>query len=140
MDHTHMTGPATGTRIVLADDHAEVMAQVSCLLGERYDVVAAVANGLELLDAAARLDPDVIVLDISMPGLDGFEAARRLKQAACRSKLVFLTVWEDADYGREAMAIGADAYVVKSRLASDLMPALAEVLEGRKFLSPGIQL
>ena len=81
---------------------------------------------MELLDAAERLDPDLIVLDISMPGLDGFEAARRLKRGGCRSKVVFLTVWEDADFAREAMALGADRYVVKSRLASDLIPAISE--------------
>jgi DNA-binding NarL/FixJ family response regulator len=70
----------------------------------------------------------------------GADAARRLKQAGCRSKLVFLTVWEDADFLREAMAIGADAYVVKSRLASDLVPATAEALAGRKLVSASLKI
>jgi DNA-binding NarL/FixJ family response regulator len=93
-------------------------------------------NGVELLGAIPRTDPDVIVLDISMPGLDGFEAARRLKAAGCRSKLLFLTVCEDADFVREAMALGADGYVVKSRLATDLLTAVFEVLAERKYVSP----
>ena len=126
----------TRTRILLADDHAAALAQAAHVLGSQYEIAGTAANGLELLEAAERLDSDVIVLDISMPGLGGFEAARRLKQAGCRSKLVFLTVWEDADFVREAMAVGADAYVVKSRLASDLLLAVSEVLAGRKFVSP----
>jgi DNA-binding NarL/FixJ family response regulator len=126
----------TKTRILLADDHPALLAETARLLGEDNEVVGTVANGLELLEAAQQLDPDLIVLDISMPSLDGLEAARRLKRSGCRSKLVFLTVWEDPDFARETMALGADAYVVKSRLASDLLPALAEALAGRHFLSP----
>ena len=131
---------ATKTRILLADDHPALLAETANLLGRDHEVVASVSNGLELLDAAGRLDPDVIVLDVSMPGLDGFEAARRLQQAGCRSKLVFLTVWEDADFAREAMALGAAAYVVKSRLASDLPTAISETLAEHPFISPSITL
>ena len=117
-----------------------MLAETVRVLGQAHKVVGAVSNGLELLETAGRLDPDVIVLDISMPGLDGFEAARRLKRAGCRSKLVFLTVWEDPDFAREAMELGADGYVVKSRLASDLIPAISEVLAGRTFVSPTLSL
>jgi DNA-binding NarL/FixJ family response regulator len=127
-------------RILLADDHPALLAETVRLLGEDYAVVGAVANGLELLEAAKRLDPDVIVLDISMPILDGFEAARRLKRTGCASKVVFLTVWEDADYAREAMNLGADAYVVKSRLATDLLPAISEALSKQHFVSPTLAL
>ncbi len=126
--------------ILLADDHPALVVETVRILQQDYEVVGTVTNGLELLDAAGRLDPDLIVLDISMPGLDGFEAARRLKQAGCRSKVVFLTVWEDADFAREAMALGADAYVVKSRLASDLLPAVSEALAEHRFVSPTIAL
>ncbi len=128
------------TRILLADDHPALLAETAHLLSQQHQVVGAVADGVALLEAAARLDPDLILLDISMPGLDGFEAARRLKQSGCRSKLVFLTVWEDADFAREAMALGGDGYVVKSRLASDLMPAISEALTGHKFVSPTLKL
>lgn len=127
-------------RILLADDHPGALAQAAGRLRESYEVVGTVANGLDLLEAAHRLAPDVIVLDISMPGLNGFEAAQRLKQSGCRSKLVFLTVWEDVDFVREAISIGADAYVVKSRLASDLKLAVAEVLAEHKFVSPPLMI
>jgi DNA-binding NarL/FixJ family response regulator len=130
----------TQMRILMADDHATTLAQTARLIGEKHEVVGTVTNGLDLLAAAARLNPDLIVLDISMPGMDGLEAARRLKQAGCRSRIVFLTVHEDADYAAEALALGADAYVVKSRVASDLMPAISHALAGRKFVSATITL
>jgi DNA-binding NarL/FixJ family response regulator len=123
-------------RILLADDHPAMLAEAVRLLRDDHDVVGAAGNGLELLQAAQRLHPDLIILDISMPGLDGFQAARRLKEAGCPSKLAFLTVYEDADFAREAMTLGADAYVVKSRLASDLKLAISRVLTGHKFVSP----
>jgi DNA-binding NarL/FixJ family response regulator len=129
----------TGTtrmRILMADDHAASLAQAARLVSESHDVVGTATNGLDLLSEATRLNPDLIVLDISMPGLDGLEAARRLKAAGCRSHIVFLTVHEDADYANEALALGADAYVVKSRVASDLRQAIAATLDSRKFVSP----
>lgn len=133
-----MTCSEAKPRILLADDHAAALAQAVHVLEERNEIVGTVPDGLELLDAAGRLDPDIVVLDISMPGLGGFDAARRLKQSGSRSKLVFLTVWEDADFVREALALGAEAYVVKSRLASDLLHAISEAMSGRKFISPGL--
>jgi len=125
--------------MLLADDHPGALAQAARLLSREHAIAGAVSNGAELLEAVPRLDPDVIILDISMPGVDGFEAARRLKTAGCRSKLIFLTVWEDPDFLHEAIALGADAYVVKSRLASDLMTAVSEVLLEHKFVSPTMQ-
>jgi DNA-binding NarL/FixJ family response regulator len=130
----------TKLRILLADDHPAILAETARILQQDHEVVGTAADGLELLNAAKRLDPDLIVLDISMPGVDGFEAARRLKQAGCRSRLIFLTVWEDADFAREAMSLGADAYVVKSRLASDLIPAISEAWAKNQFVSPTIVL
>jgi DNA-binding NarL/FixJ family response regulator len=115
-----MTRTETQPRILVAHDRPAALAQAARVLGEQNEVIGTASNGLDLLGAAERLDPDIIALDISMPGLCGFETARRLRQIGSRSKLAFLTVWEDADYVREAMALGADAYVIKSRLASDL--------------------
>jgi len=126
-------------RVLLADDQPPMLAQVARVLGGRYDIVGTVGDGLSLLESAARLDPDVIVSDITMPGIDGFGAARSLKRAGCRSRLVFLTVHEDPDFVREALSLGGDAYVVKSRLVSDLSSAIQEALAGRTFVSPTVK-
>jgi len=129
---------AARKRVLLADDQPGMLAQIERALGKTYEIVGTVGDGLCLLESAARLDPDVIVTDITMPGIDGFGAARSLKRAGCRSRLVFLTVHEDPDFAREAMSFGADAYVVKSRLASDLLTAIDAALAGRKFVSPTV--
>ncbi len=125
-------------RVLLADDHAEIMTQTRNVLDGEFEIVGSVANGVDLIKAAAQLDPDVIVLDITMPGLNGIEAARRLKYSGCRAKLVFLTVHEDPDYVRAALQSGGAAYVTKARLASDLVTAIHEALEGHRFVSPTI--
>ena len=127
-------------RVLLADDQPPMLAQVARVLGGRYDIVGTVGDGLSLLESAVRLDPDVIVSDITMPGIDGFGAARSLKRAGCRSRLVFLTVHEDPDFVREALSLGGDAYVVKSRLVSDLSSAIQEALAGRTFVSPTVKI
>ena len=93
-----------------------------------------------MIEEAARLAPDLIVLDISMPKLNGIEAARQLKAAGSRAKIVFLSVHDDADYVRGALAAGAHGYVVKPRLASDLLLALRQVLASGSFVSPTISL
>ena len=103
-----------------------------------FDIVGSVGNGLELLAAATKMNPDVVVLDITMPGFDGIKVAKRLQQAGCRAKLVFLTVHDDPDYVRAALQAGGSAYVVKSRLASDLVTAIREALAERRFVSPNI--
>jgi DNA-binding NarL/FixJ family response regulator len=125
-------------RVLLAEDQPAMLAQIVFVLSGTYDIVGMVGDGLSLLESAARLAPEVIVSDISMPGIDGFGAARSLKRAGCRSRLVFLTVHEDPDFAREAFSLGADAYVVKSRMASDLLNAIHEVVAGRKFVSPTV--
>ena len=126
--------------VLLADDHAQILAQTANVLSREFEIVGSVANGLDLITAAVSLNPDVVVLDITMPGLDGIEAARRLKRASIRAKLVILTVHEDPDYVRSALHAGCDAYVVKARMASDLIPAIHEALEGHRFVSPTIAL
>jgi DNA-binding NarL/FixJ family response regulator len=131
---------AVRARIVLAEDQPAMLAQIAALLGGTYDIVGTVGDGLSLLESAARLEPDVIVSDISMPGIDGFGAARSLKRAGCRSRLVFLTVHEDPDFAREALALGAAAYVVKPRMASDLLTAIQEALAGHTFVSPTVKM
>jgi DNA-binding NarL/FixJ family response regulator len=126
--------------VLLADDHAAVLALATTALAGEFEVVDAVADGAALIEAAARLDPDVIVLDIGMPQLDGLEAARQLQRTHPRTHLVFLTVHEDADFARAAFDTGALGYVVKPRLASDLLPAVRAALAGKHFLSPTVNL
>jgi DNA-binding NarL/FixJ family response regulator len=123
-------------RVLLADDHADVLAQTASVLAGAFEIVGSVANGADLITAAARLDPDVVVLDITMPDMDGIEAARQLQHAGCRSKILFLTVHEDADYVRAALHAGGTAYVSKAHLASHLVIAIQEALAGRRFVSP----
>ena len=123
-------------RVLLADDHLMMREKVTWLLESEFDIIGAVADGQALLDEAAELDPDIVILDITMPGLSGIEVARRLRETGSRAKIVFLTVHDDFDFIREALWAGALGYVVKRRLASDLLAAMREVLEGRTFVSP----
>jgi DNA-binding NarL/FixJ family response regulator len=127
-------------RVLLADDHQSFLAVVTRLLQPEFQVVKTVSDGEALIDEAAKLTPEVIVLDISMPKLNGIQAARQLKAAGSTAKIVFLTVHEDQDYVRGALAAGAHGYVVKARLASDLLLALREVLASGSFVSPTISL
>jgi DNA-binding NarL/FixJ family response regulator len=131
-----MQGAAVSrARIIVAEDHELMRTSVVHLLKREFDVVAAVANGEALLDAAARLKPDVCVIDISMPILDGIEATTRLKQSDCAAKIIFLTVHADSDFVSAAFKSGARGYVYKPQMAADLVVAVREVLAGRTFLS-----
>jgi len=122
----------------LADDHPDLLLIVSDLLNSMFDVVGAVGDGESLLNAAAYLQPDVLVMDISMPVLTGIEAAQRLKERDDTARIVFLTVHDDPDFVRASLATGALGYVVKPRLASDLVHAIREALADRIFISPSV--
>jgi len=123
-------------RVLLADDHAALLEKVGQLLDREFDVVGKVRDGQALLDAAERLKPDLVIVDISMPVMGGIEATHRLMEADSNARIVFLTVHEDPNFIREAFAAGASGYVVKSRIALDLIAAVNEVLAGRSFTSP----
>ncbi len=125
-------------RVLLADDHLMMREKVTRMLESEFDIIGAVTDGQALLDEAAVLDPDIVTLDITMPGLPGIETARRLRETGSHAKIVFLTVHEDPDFIREALATGALGYVVKPRLASDLLAAMREALEGRSFVSRSV--
>ena len=122
--------------VVLADDHQAMLKRVTDILSPRFKVVAAVDNGKSALDAMARASPDVAVLDIMMPQLDGITVARELKRRDSDAKIVFLTAQEDDDYISEALRAGARGYVVKRRLQTELVPALDLVIGGKFFVSP----
>ena len=123
-------------RVLLADDHEAMLDRVTKLLAADCDVIEAVSDGRQALDATRELNPDVLVLDISMPVMNGIEAAQHLRQTGSKTRIIFLTVHEDPDYAREALETGALGYVIKSRIASDLVAAINEVHAGRSFVSP----
>ncbi len=123
-------------RVCIADDHRAIRDRAVQQLAPAFDVVGAVEDGQALLAAVAALDPDVVILDISMPVLDGIKVAERLQETGCRAKIVFLTVHDEADFARAILATGALGYVVKPRLVSDLIVAINEALAGRTFVSP----
>jgi len=125
-------------RILLADDHKEIRDKVKRYLEAEFNVIDAVEDGRALLEAAARLDPDVCLLDISMPELDGIETANQLKENGSKAKVIFLTVHEDSDFLQAALKSGASGYVVKRRMASDLHLAVKEALAGRIFISSSV--
>lgn len=122
-------------RVLLADDHEEMRDRIKRHLEVEFDVVEAVENGRTLLDAAARLKPDVCVLDISMPVVNGIEAAMKLKECGSTAKVLFLTIHEDPDFLQAALNTGAAGYVLKRRIASDLRPAIRDALAGKTFIS-----
>jgi DNA-binding NarL/FixJ family response regulator len=122
-------------RLVVADDNRRVFEQLVTTLGADFDVVAYAGTGGEAVDAAIRHSPDVVVLDISMPMMSGLRAARVLREKGRPFPIVFLTVHEDEEYVRAAMEVGGLGYVLKSHLASDLVPAIRAALAGRTFVS-----
>jgi DNA-binding NarL/FixJ family response regulator len=124
------------TRILLADDHALLLGAFEKLLSGEFDVVGQAADGRALVAAAERLKPDVIVLDVAMPLLNGLEAARQIKQKQKGVKLIFLTMTEDPDLASEAFRIGAAGYLVKRSAASELTTAIREVVQGRSYITP----
>ena len=125
-----------GTRVLLADDHTLLLGALEKLLSEECDVVGQVSDGRALVAAAEQLKPDVIVLDISMPLLNGVEAARQIKQKLKNVKLVFLTMNEDPDLAAEAFRAGASAYLLKRSATSELPLAIREVMQGRSYVTP----
>ena len=126
-------------RVLLADDNQAMLEIVASTLAPDFDVVAAVHNGQEALDAAAHVDPDVFVLDISMPVLDGITAASRLRESNAGAKIVFLTANHDALISQAASEIGALGYVTKMRLRPDLVRATKLALAGQRFISPDVE-
>ena len=127
-------------RILLADDHEEMLETLAGILEDEFQIVGTANNGMRALELAASLTPDIVVLDISMPEVNGIEAAWRLREEGSLARVVFLTAHNDPDLVEAAMSAGALGYVLKSHLATDLVPALRNALEGNTFVSRSIYL
>jgi len=127
-------------RVLLADDSVQMREYVRAFLSTNCcEIVGAVADGQAAVIAAAQLQPDVVVLDLSMPVLNGIEAAKRILGSKSSPRIVFLTVEKDSDACCAALEAGACGYVLKPRLASDLIPAIELAKDGRRFVSPGCE-
>lgn len=125
-------------RAILADDHTLVAEALCGLMAQRFEVVATVADGHALIASATALKPDVIVVDMAMPLLNGLEACRQLKQKIPNCKFVFLTMNEDPELAIEAMKSGASGYVLKKSAASELIHAMECALRSKSYLTPQI--
>jgi len=126
-------------RILLADDHPHFPEMEARLLEGEFEIVGKVNDGQLLIDEAMLLKPDVIVTDISMPVLNGIAAIGRLKELGDKSRVVFLSVHTDTDFVRKCLSTGAFAYVAKSRMSSELIPAIRHALTGIIFVSQYLQ-
>ena len=124
--------------VLVADDHRAMLDTLVRILSRDYDVVAAVMDGIAVVNRTEQLEPDVLVLDIAMPGLNGIAAAARLKERGSTVKIVFVTNLRDREFAQESLTLGDIGFVVKDRLVADLLPAVRHVLAGQSFISPSL--
>ena len=123
-------------RILMADDHAMILEAFRSMLQSEFDIVGTVTDGRMLLEEFARLQPDVVLLDIAMPLLNGLDAGRQLRAQRKSVKLIYLTMNPDPDLAGEALRLGASGYVLKSSAARELTQAIHEALRGRSYITP----
>ncbi len=128
----------TKIKVLVADDHRIVAEGLRSMLEPTFELVAIVENGRELVAAAKELKPDVIIVDIAMPLLNGIDAVSRIRSAGIQAKIIFLTMHPEANYARRALATGASAYVLKHSASSELLFAVREALAGRCFVTPTV--
>src|SRR5574340_208142 len=124
-------------RIVLGDDHPLILSGFRSLLEQGYEIVGEATDGRSLVEAVSRLKPDLVILDITMPLLNGIEAARQIRKELPRVKLVFVTMHANPMFLREAAAVGASGFVLKSSARKDLLLAVERVLDGQAYVTPG---
>lgn len=129
----------TRVKILLADDHTLFCHLLKDLLEPEYEVVGSFSDGRELLRAAGYLQPDVVVVDISMPQLNGLDAGRRLKKENAKLTLIYLTMNNDVELAREALEVGASAFVLKNAPSSELLRAIRDSLKGVSYVAPEIR-
>lgn len=120
---------------MIVEDHIGYLEKISKLLAPEYEIVAVATDGMRGLSAILKSRPDIVILDVALPELDGIAAAREIRRNGIESKIVFATVHEEADFMKSALQAGANGYVFKSRLTADLMPAVNQVLAGHTFVS-----
>lgn len=125
-------------RLLLADDNLEILDALVDMLQPAYVIAATLSSGASVLEQAPSLNPDLIILDISLGDMAGFEVARRLKKAGVQAKVIFLTVHENIDFVRAAFDVGAVGYVFKSRISSDLIDAIDTICAGGRFSSADV--
>lgn len=125
-------------RLLLADDHSITLAGMRSVIQQEHELIGQLSDGRALVTEALRLHPDLIILDIGMPLLNGIEAARQIRQAWPRAKLLFVSMHSNAMYVREAMSTGAMGYVLKTSAAEELLPAIRSILHGKVYLSPSL--
>jgi DNA-binding NarL/FixJ family response regulator len=122
-------------KVLLADDHAMVADGIARLIGDVADLVGQVNDGLRLVEAARRLKPDIVVADISMPGMSGIDAMRRLKAEGSTARFIFVTIYSDPMLAAEALRSGAAGYLLKQAAGDELLDAIQAVMEGRVYLT-----
>jgi DNA-binding NarL/FixJ family response regulator len=125
-------------RLLLADDHSITLSGMRSVIGREHDLIGSVGDGRTLVKEALRLRPDLIVLDIGMPLLNGIEAARQIRLAWPQAKLLFVSMHSNAMYVREAMSTGAVGYLLKTSAAEELLPAIRTILEGQVYITPAL--
>ena len=123
-------------RLLLADDHAIVAEGLRLLLKDHCELLAVLSDGPSLVEAAVRHKPDVIVADISMPGYDGLQAVRRIRELGVTAKIIMLTMYADAEVAEEAIAAGANGYVVKHSAGEELLKAIHAAQDGLTYITP----
>lgn len=128
----------TRPRIVMADDHRMVAEGLRSLLEPAYELIEIVEDGRALVEAALRLQPDVIVADITMPLLNGLDAVEQIRRLGCQAKVIFLTMHKDPLYAARAMRAGASGFVLKHSASTELLSAIREALAGRTYVTPPI--
>jgi DNA-binding NarL/FixJ family response regulator len=124
--------------VLLADDHAVVAEGLASLLREEFSVVGRVTDGAQLLEAARRLEPDVIVSDLAMPGMSGLDVLRRLKADGVRSKVIMLTMHAETELAAQALRAGAAGFVVKHAAGTELVAAIRSALRGKTYVTPAL--
>jgi DNA-binding NarL/FixJ family response regulator len=140
---TDLTARSPGSRgkrlrVLVADDHKGMLENLVRMLSSEFDVVAAVGDGGAVIAQAERVRPDLLILDVTMPVMNGIAAAARLKATGSTAKVVFVTMLHDREFVQQSSSLGAVGFVVKDQLVADLMPAIYSVLAGRPFVSSSV--